>query len=247
MVAALGSVCRHVFLLKSEETIPAGLLQTLVLFCWASRVQALSELFRKRIHGITIILLRSRLMKLDIFLSKTANIMAENRFMRLLVFLIAAVTIYNTVTVRQVLNTERIVIIPRGLNEKATVAQAYLSDSYIKQLVRNVIDTGFNYHPSNAKSQFDDLLTMFAPEAHQEAFNTFYDLGEAVVKANISSIAYIQDIAIDPDKKEINVTVISRKYKEDKKLEDKLKGIVINYKIANSQLQLLKITEKEDR
>ena len=89
---------------------------------------------------------------------------------------------------------------------------------------------------------------MFAPEpeVYQDAFNTFYQLGESIVKENITSAVYIQNIAIDPAKHQITVReVLSRKYKEDKKLEDKIKAILIDYKISDGQFKLLKLTEKD--
>ncbi len=187
-------------------------------------------------------------MLIKTFLSKTSNIMGENKLLRLIVIVIGGVTIYNTIFLQKFIDNRVTIIEPRGgFSETVEVSKNQMNNAYIKSFVRDVIDTAFNYNPQNVKGQFEDLLTMFAPEpeVYQDAFNTFYQLGELIAKENITSAAYIQNIAIDPSKHLITVRVLSRKYKEDKKLEDKIKAILIDYRIGDGQFKLLKLTEKD--
>lgn len=186
-------------------------------------------------------------MRSKLFLSRLSNIVADNRILRFAVICILVVTVYNSYLLQKSLDSRHTVIIPRGLNEKIEVKNDYIDDKCVKQFARDVVESTFTYHPMNVRTQFEDVLTLYAPEVYQDAFDNFYQLANEIVKANISSVAYIQgDITVDPLKKLIEVKVLLRRYKGDQKLEDKQKRVVITYKVENSKFQLLKISENKE-
>lgn len=184
-------------------------------------------------------------MKTGLFVSQNSNLFAQNRLLKFVVVLIGLCELFNVYTLQKVKNDQMVVLLPRGLDEKTQVSKQYLDDAYIKAFSKDVIQTAFTFHPLNVRSQFEDVLTLFAPEAYQEAYAHFYDLAETMSKANISSVVHILTITIDPRKSVVEVQTVNTKYKEDKRLEQKQRKYVIKYTVRNARMYVLGITEQE--
>lgn len=184
-------------------------------------------------------------MKKGLFLSQTSNLFAQNRLLKFFVILIGLCELFNVYTLQKVKDDQMVVLLPRGLDEKAQVSKRHMDDAYIKAFAKDVIQTAFTFHPLNVRSQFEDVLTLYAPEAYQDAYSNFYGLAEIISKANISSVVHILTITIDPRKSEVEVTAVNTKNKEDKRLEQKQRKYVIKYTVQNARMYVLGITEQE--
>ena len=187
-------------------------------------------------------------MKLDLFMNKGANLMAENKILKFFVVIIGIVVIFNSFMIHTALNRQTVVLIPPGLDKKVEVSGGQMSEEYIRTWTRYVTNLALNYSPVDVRSRFDDLLLLFDPESYNEYYKALYDLAGIVEGKNVSSAFYInQPIHLDMKTKTIEVEGLVRRYKDNTKLEESMKKYVIKYKAEDSQLRIIKFDEKENK
>ncbi len=186
-------------------------------------------------------------MKLDIFLQKTSNVMAENRLLKFVVVVIGVATIINSVMIQYAFNAQRVILIPPGLDSKVETRGYELSDNYIKTMTQYVQSLAFTYTPANARKQFDSLLALYAADSYPSAQRTFYDLASKIEMANITGSFYMDPkIVLDQTNKTIEISGISRKYKDTILVSDSNNThYVIAYRVIDGKFQLVSVKEKE--
>lgn len=184
-------------------------------------------------------------MKMDIFIQKTANLALENKILKLMVIVIGITVLVNTVMLFRALNSHRTILIPPVINSRIEIAGDKASEEYIKSFTRYVCALAFSYTYATARGQFDDMLTMFAPENFPEAKRLFYSLADSIEIAKNTSAFYIQRMAVDGERLQIEVTGLKRQFAEDKMIESGVKTYVIDYRIENGRFMIRKISEKE--
>ncbi len=185
-------------------------------------------------------------MNFKIFLNKKADVQAENRLLRFVVTVIGIVVLFNTVMIQRSLNYQRVIIVPPGLDVKAEIRGDYLDKNYVMAFSRYVSGLAFNYTPATVKRQFEELLTLFAPEAYAAGKTTFYNLAENVIETRSNSSFYIDRVSIDTVKKRVEVFGVRRLYIDDRKVEDLAKTYLIEYKINNGKFSILSVSETGD-
>jgi conjugal transfer pilus assembly protein TraE len=184
-------------------------------------------------------------MKLDIFLQKTANLSLENRLLKLIVVVIGITVLINTVMTYRALNSHRTILVPPVMNSRIEIAGDRASEEYIKSFTRYLCGLAFSYTSATARGQFDELLTMYAPEAFPEAKRTFYSLADSIETARNTNAFYIQGLKVDSDRHQIEVIGIKRQFVEDRMIDSGIKTYIIEYRIENGRFMIQKITEKE--
>lgn len=185
-------------------------------------------------------------MKLDIFLQKQSNIVAENRLLRLIIFVIGIVVLINTFMLYKSLNSHRTILLPPVVNSKIEISGNKASDEYIKEFARYISSLAFSYTPMTARTQFAELLVLFSSSAFPEAKNLFYSLADTIELTKIVNTFFIQKIAVDSVKNQIEVRGQRMKFAEDgKRIEDSVVTYLIDYVINNGRFEILKISEKE--
>lgn len=184
-------------------------------------------------------------MKLDIFLQKTANLSLENMILKLIVIVIGITVLINTVMTYRALNSHRTILVPPVMNSRIEIAGDRASEEYIKSFTRYLCGLAFSYTSATARGQFDELLTMYAPEAFPEAKRTFYSLADSIETARNTNAFYIQGLKVDSDRHQIEVIGIKRQFVEDRMIDSGIKTYIIEYRIENGRFMIQKITEKE--
>jgi len=184
-------------------------------------------------------------MKLDLFLQKTSNLTAENGLLKFVVLIIGVVVVFNTFMLKRALNTRRTILVPSVINSRMEILGDSASEKYIKGVTRDIMNLAMNYSPATARTQFDELLMMYAPGAYPEASRLFYDLADSIETAKISNVFYIQKITLDGSNTRIDVTGRKRQFMQDVKVEDASETFSIYYKIRSGKFMIVKISEKE--
>ncbi len=182
-------------------------------------------------------------MKLDLFLQKSSNLYAENRLLKFVVMVIGMVTIVNTYTVTKALNTHKTILVPPVIKSRIEISGEKADDEYIKTFTRYVTGLLLNYSPSTARSQFDELLALYAPGAYDAAKSEFYDMAESVEAAGSNSIFYINAISVSEEERKIRVDGLLRRYVEELKITDEVTTYFIRFRINNGRFMLEKVTE----
>src|SRR3972149_5195863 len=108
-------------------------------------------------------------MKSEIFLQKSSNLFAQNRLLKFIVLVIGIAVIYNTWMIRQALNTHRTIIVPPVINQEIEFQGERASENYLRQMIRYAMTLAVNNSPATARHQFEELLTLYAPESFPDA------------------------------------------------------------------------------
>ncbi len=185
-------------------------------------------------------------MKLDLFLQKSSNVVAENRLLKLVVVVIGIAAVINTFMTCRALNYQRTVVVPPVLKSRIEITGDRASEEYIKAFSRYIAALAFSYSPGGVKAQFDELLALYAPEVFPEGKRLLYELADRVITTRVTSVFFINKLYVDGEKSQIEVAGQRRQYVDDRKVEDLLKTYLIDYRVADGRFQIMKISEKEE-
>jgi len=185
-------------------------------------------------------------MKMEVFKMKLSNAMAENRLLKMTIIVIGVVTVINSLQLFRALDQQRTVIMPPVMTGKFELRGSEASDEYVRSYAIYALGLAMNYTPTTARWQFEELLTMYDPEAYPEAKRSFYEMASKIESASkVSSMFYISKITTYPETKKIEVMGTRKQYADDKKVEDGPKKYMIEYTMGNGKLLIKKLYEKE--
>ena len=184
-------------------------------------------------------------MKLNLFLQKSSNVVAENRLLKFVVVVIGIAAVINTFMTCRALNYQRTVIVPPVLKSRIEITGDRASEEYIKAFSRYIAALAFSYSPGGVKAQFDELLALYAPDVFPEGKRLLYELADRVITTRVTSVFFISKLYVDGEKSQIELQGQRRLYVDDRKVEDLLKTYLIDYRISDGRFQIMKISEKE--
>ena len=185
-------------------------------------------------------------MKLDFFLQKTSNIVAENRLLKFVVVVIGVAAIVNAVMTYRALNYQRTIIVPPVLKSRIEITGDRASEEYVKAFSRYIAALSFSYSPGTVKPQFDELLALYAPEAFPEGKRALYELADRVITTRVTSVFFMSKLYVDGGKNQIEMSGQKRQYVDDRKVDDLVKTYLIDYRISDGRFQIIRISEKEE-
>ncbi|MDA8165440.1 MAG: TraE/TraK family type IV conjugative transfer system protein [Desulfobacteraceae bacterium] len=139
-------------------------------------------------------------MKLDLYLSESANLLGENRLIKMVLLVLAAVTVMNHFALEKVLRSSRTIVLPSVVPAKIEYTGATPDDGYFKGMAREISYLAFNYTPATARSNFSDLLRLYAPEDYGKGEAMWYDLAARIEEAQVSKAFQLTGIGIDHDR-----------------------------------------------
>jgi len=181
-----------------------------------------------------------------IFLEKTANLLMENKLLKLCVIVIGLLQVVNLTWNYSIMKSSRTVVVPAGFNEKMEMSDKIISESGIKQYVRYVLGLALNYNPATARIQFDELLTICAPDSFSKAKSDYYSLADDIEKAKVSSSFFIQKITFDQSASVVEVQGMKKQYTNEIKVkDDKPETYIIEYMVNSGKFLVVKIYLKE--
>lgn len=185
-------------------------------------------------------------MKLDLFLQRSSNVVAENRLLKFAVVVIGIAAIVNAFMTYRALNYQRTIIVPPVLKSRVEITGDRASEEYVKAFSRYIAALAFSYSPGVVSAQFDELLALYAPESIPEGRRVLYELADRVITTRVTSVFFIGRLYVDGGKNQIEIQGQRRHYVDDRKVEDLMKTYLVDYRIADGRFQIMKISEKED-
>ena len=184
-------------------------------------------------------------MKLSIFTGKLANVCGENRLLKFAVIGIGAVALTNSIVLVYALNHRTTILVPPVINTKLEIVGASAPDEYLRTFGRYAMWLALNYSPATARSQFSELLTMFAPERYAEVRKSFYGLAYTIEMGHVSSVFHITRITVDRVRKEMDVYGVRGQFVNDQLIEDKERVYRIEYRVTDGRFMVVKLSERE--
>jgi conjugal transfer pilus assembly protein TraE len=184
-------------------------------------------------------------MKLDLFLSKTSNLFAERRVLRLMVILIGGLTALNSLLLFVVMDRQRTVLVPPGLTSQAEVSGSTADATYLRLMGRYITALRLNYTPATVRKQFDELLPFVAPEKYPYIQKELYQTADTVEMAGATSVFHLGDITHYPQQQSLEMPGQQELYVRDQKTEDRRVVYRLSYEIRDGRFWVVDFSEKE--
>ncbi len=181
-------------------------------------------------------------MKSDIFLQKTSNIFVQNRLLKFAIGVLGLAVIFNSAMVYRAVKYQRVILIPPTMTGTVEFIQGKPSDNYIRDISRKVVNLAATYSPPTARSQFEELLTYFAPESYPQASKSWYSLASRVEESQVSSVFYLMKIEVTEDSIELFGNFIQ--YAGDTLLEKTSKTYLLDYRLQDGRFYIVSFKEK---
>lgn len=186
-------------------------------------------------------------MRLKLFLQEKANLAGENRLLKFVVLVIGASIIVNSLILVYALNHQSTILVPPVINTKLEIVGNTAPDEYIRVFGRYAAWLALNYSPATARSQFSELLTLFAQEKYAESRKTFYGLADTIEMGHVSSVFHINRIIVDRPRDEMEIHGSRKQYANDQLVEDKERAYRIRYRVNDGRFMIVALSEKERR
>jgi len=184
-------------------------------------------------------------MRFNLFIQRHSNIKGENRLLKYTGAFIGIGFIANSIVTIYALEHQTTILIPPVINTKLEIVGNSASEEYIRVFGRYAMWLALNYSPATARSQFSELLTMFAPEKYAEVRKAFYGIADAVEMGHVSSVYHINGIRIDRVRKEMEIHGLRRQYANDQLLEEKERVYLIDYQVTDGRFLISRLSEQE--
>ena len=188
-------------------------------------------------------------MKLDKYISDFKNIEYKYNIQKLIIFIIGGVTLLNTIMLTRALNSHRTIIVPPVVNTPIEITGTGISDSYIKMMARYITGLLLNYTPFTARIQFEELLSLYAPEALPEAKKNYYHMADNIETAKVTNTFHVTagKLSYDPVKCLIEVSGDKTQYMHEQKAKETKETYVIEYRMDNGRFMITRIYVKDDK
>ncbi|ABL01370.1 type IV conjugative transfer system protein TraE [Pelobacter propionicus] len=185
-------------------------------------------------------------MKMTNYLSNASNLYGQNRLLKFVVVVLGITTVVNTYMIRNAQQMEKVVIIPSVINDKMWLSGTKASDEYVKQFARDVSNMFLTYHPSNVRTNFNDLLAMYDPSEFAEAQRVLYNLAERIEESKAASGFYITKLVNNEEKHQLEITGSKTMIINGKVTDNSIKIYLLDYKIESGKFCILRFMEKSE-
>jgi len=186
-------------------------------------------------------------MRFNLFMQGHSNVKGENRLLKYAGAFIGLGFIANTLVTIYALEHQTTILVPPVINTKLEIVGNSASEEYIRVFGRYGMWLALNYSPATARSQFSELLTLFAPEKYAEVRKAFYGLADTVEMGHVSSVFHISRIKVDRVRNKMEVDGLRRQYANDQLLEEKERSYMIEYRVSDGRFLIGKLYEQDTR
>ena len=183
-------------------------------------------------------------MRTDTFLQKTSNLFTENRLLKFVISVLALAVVVNSFLVSKAIKYQRIILIPPKLTGTVEFVQGRPSDQYIRDMARRIVSLATTYSPATARSQFSELLSLYAPEAYPQASKAWYALAGRVEESHVSNVFYSKNLILDSSDNQLEIIGERKQFTDDKLLDTIRKTYVARYRLEDGRFYLLSFMEK---
>ena len=180
---------------------------------------------------------------MNVFVSKAANLFAQNRLMKFVIILLTCGYLFNSLLVNRALKYQKIVLIPPHMTGTVEFVQGKPTETYINDICRRIIMLATNYSPATARKQFDELLVYYAPESYPDASKSLYSLAGRVEDAQVSSVFFPESFKPKDDHIEIFGNV--RQFTGNTGIENRSATYKLHYKIIDGKCEIISLVEHQ--
>ena len=179
---------------------------------------------------------------MNVFVSKSANLFAQNRLLKFIIIVLTIGFLFNSLMVNRALKYQKIVLIPPHMTGTVEFVQGKPTESYINDVCRRVVMLAANYSPATARKQFDELLVYYAPESYPDASKSFYSLAGRVEDAQVSSVFFPETFKIKDNRIEIFGNI--KQFTGNTFIENRSATYTLEYRIINGKFEIMSLIEK---
>lgn len=183
-------------------------------------------------------------MHMHIFLQKTANLFTENRLLKFVIVILAVAVVVNSFLVSRAIRYQRVILIPPTLTGTVEFMQGKPSDRYIRDMGRRIAGLAATYSPATARTQFDELLALYAPEVYPLAAKTWYTLAGRVEDSQVSNVFYPRNLTLNSGDNRLEITGERKQFADDRLVDTADKTYVVRYRLDDGRFYLLSFMEK---
>ena len=184
-------------------------------------------------------------MKAKLFLQQTSNLFVENRLLKSIIVILSLAVIFNSFMVYRAVKYQRVVLIPPTMTGTVEFVQGKPTDNYIRDISRRIVSLAVSYSPPTARTQFEELLSYFAPESYPQASKRWYSLASRIETSQVSSVFYLEKIKILENRIEIFGNM--KQLAGDTLLENTSKTYLIDYRLLDGRFYIVSFREKNAR
>lgn len=185
-------------------------------------------------------------MRFDLFVQKTSNLFAERRLLRLIVFLIGGLQVFNCLLLYSVLDQKRTILIPVGNPNRVSVSGSSADASYLREMGRYIAGLALSYNPGTVRQQYEELLSLFAPESFAGAKRRLYEAADTVETASASSVFFIAEMTDHPERKLLDIAGTRQLFVQDKKTDEKNLVYRLSYQIRDGRFWIVDFSERNE-
>lgn len=186
-------------------------------------------------------------MRFNKFLQISSDLFAENRLLKFVVVVLAVGFVWCAYKVNDIKDKVRTVVVPPHINSKIEISGSWTTESYIREYMRYMGALLWNYSPSTARNQFNELLPSWHPEAFVQAKERLYILASQIEQTGASSAFYINQIAHNAENNYVEVTGNRNLMLQNKTVEAATKTYFVAYKVENGRFWIVGVEEKTDK
>ncbi len=183
-------------------------------------------------------------MELNKYLEQKNNLIAGNRLLKLAVVVMGLGLIVNAFVTHSISKRARTIIVPPVVTTRFELSGSRLSDEYAKLMTRYIMSLAANYTPGTVRGNFDELLSLYDPDAHGEAKRVFYKLADTVETARVTASFFIQKITLDEARRQITVEGAKRLIANEQKVEEGPETYLIEYSNNNGRFAVTNLSRK---
>jgi len=184
-------------------------------------------------------------MELEYYLSKTSNIFSVNRLLIAVTLGMLVVTGMMVSSITKKVESRMTVVVPLTVTGPMEVGYDKASDSYLRAMARYVINLAFTYTSDSARGQFEELLTLFAPEVREGERSRWLDIADRIEKVKRISRTFFIKSAETSSKNVIVVKGFTARMLGNH-LETRRAVIELEYRINQGRFWLTDIGEPKD-
>jgi len=184
-------------------------------------------------------------MRMDIFLQKTSNLFTENRLLKCVTLILAVAVVVNSFLVSRAIKYQRVILIPPKLSGNIEFVEGKPSDQYLRDMARRISGLAVTYSPATARSQFDELLALYAAEYYPGASKTWYALASRVEESQVSNVFYLRNLNVDNTAQRLEIIGDRKQFAEDRLIDTASKTYEIRYQLEDGRFYLVSFLEKQ--
>ncbi len=183
-------------------------------------------------------------MLLKDYLSAASNVFSINRLLVVVTIVMAGVTVLQIRMLAEEKESRTTVVVPLVSTGAMEVGYDTASDDYLRAMARYVLNLAFTYTSDTARPQFEELLTLFAPEYREPERRRWIEVAERIEKVRrVSRAFYIDDIRLkDETRMIVRGTTVRR---IGTTLEQQPATIEIGYRIRHGRFLIEHISRAD--